>query len=86
MTAENRKQRLRHLGRIFFRTPIYYIATCTHNRREVLACESVHETFVDFAKEGPPHRAWLGAYVIMPDHVHAFIALDDQKITLARWM
>jgi hypothetical protein len=22
----------------------------------------------------------------MPDHLHAFVALDDEKITLAQWM
>ena len=85
-TAENRKQRLRRLDRIFVRTPIYYVTTCTDNRREILACESVHETFMGFAKEGPRHGAWVGAYVVMPDHLHAFVAFDDQKITLAQWM
>ena len=86
MTAENRKHRLRRLDRIFVRTPIYYLTTCTDNRRQTLACESVHETFIDFAKEGPRYGGWVGAYVLMPDHLHVFIALDDQKIMLAAWM
>jgi len=25
-------------------------------------------------------------YVLRPDHLHAFVATDDQKITLAAWM
>jgi putative transposase len=29
---------------------------------------------------------WIGAYVIMPDHVHLFIATDDEKITVSAWM
>jgi REP element-mobilizing transposase RayT len=85
-SAENPKQRLRRLDRIFVRTPIYYVTTCTDNRREILACVSVHQTFIGFAKEGPHHGAWVGAYVCMPDHLHAFVALDDQKIELAAWM
>jgi putative transposase len=86
MTAENRKQRLRRLDRVFVRTPIYFITTCTDNRRQILASESIHQTFINFAKEGSRRGAWLGAYVLMPDHLHAFVALDDQKIELAAWM
>jgi putative transposase len=86
MTAEDRKQRLRRLDRIFVRTPIYFVTTCTDNRRQILASESIHETFVGFAKEGPRYGAWVGAYVLMHDHLHAFVALDDQKIELAAWM
>src|SRR6266516_3589230 len=39
-----------------------------------------------FAKEGSCRGALLGACVVMPDHLHAFIALDDQKIALAARM
>ena len=86
MTADNRKQRLRRLDRTFVRTPIYFVTTCTDNRRQILASESIHETFVSFAKEGPRYGAWVGAYVLMPDHLHAFVGLDDEKVALARWM
>ncbi len=72
MTADNRKQRLRRLDRIFVHTPIYYVTTCTDNHRQILACESVHETFVGFAKEGPRYGAWVGAYVLMPDQSSRF--------------
>ena len=37
------------------------------------------------AKKDPPHGAWIGAYVLMPDHLHAFVATDDQRIRLAAW-
>jgi hypothetical protein len=26
--------------------------------------------------------AWIGAYVLMPDHLHVFVGLDDRKIDL----
>jgi hypothetical protein len=42
--------------------------------------------FVRFANEGPAHGAWIGAYLLMPDHLHAFVAYDDEKISLAGWM
>jgi putative transposase len=86
MTVDDRKQRLRRLERIFVRIPIYYVTTCTEARREILASDSIHKTFVGFATEGPGHGAWAGAYVLMPDRLHAFVAIDDQKIQLAAWM
>src|SRR5438105_1723284 len=86
MTADDRKQRLRRLDRIFVRRPIYFVTTCTHNRRSILAEESVQRAFVHFAEEGMHHGAWLGTYVLMPDHFHAFVGFDDQKIDLAVWM
>ena len=86
MTAENRTPRLHRLARIYVRSPIYFVTTCTANRRHILATEAIHESFLHFAEEGPEHGAWIGAYVLMPDHVHAFVAIDDQKISLSEWM
>src|SRR5882724_10942693 len=36
----------------------------------------------------PGFRSWrmVGAYVLMPDHLHAFVAIDDQRLTLSMWM
>ena len=62
------------------------MTACTANRRKILARSAIHESFIEFAKSGPEHGAWIGKYVLMPDHVHAFVALDDEKITLANWM
>ena len=39
-----------------------------------------------FGQEGPSHGAWIGAYVIMPDHLHLFIATDDEQIAISAWM
>ena len=79
MTAENRKQRLRRLDLVFVRAPIYFVTACTESRRNILATPSIHETLLRFGKEGPSHGAWIGAYVIMPDHLHLFVATDDEK-------
>ena len=85
MTAENHGTRLHRLERVFLRAPRYFMTTCTHNRRHILANASVHESFLRFAKQGPEHGAWVGAYVLMPDHLHAFVAIDDQKLNLSTW-
>jgi putative transposase len=86
MTAENRKRRLRRLDLVFVRASIYFVTACTESRRNILAKPSIHETLLRFGKEGPSHGAWIGAYVIMPDHLHLFIATDDEKIAISAWM
>jgi hypothetical protein len=60
MTAENYGTRLHRLERVFLRAPRYFMTTCTHNRRDILANASVHESFLRFAEQGPEHGAWVG--------------------------
>ena len=79
MSAEIRKQRLRRLDLVFVRSPIYFVTACLENCRKLLATPAIHETFLRFGKQGPLHGAWVGAYVIMPDHLHVFVATDDEK-------
>jgi putative transposase len=86
MTAENRKQRLRRLDIVFVRSPIYFVTASMQDRRKLLATPAIHETFLRFGQEGPAHGAWMGAYVIMPDHLHLFVAMDAEKVTLPAWM
>ncbi|MDQ2867233.1 MAG: transposase [Verrucomicrobiota bacterium] len=84
MTVDNRKQRLLRLDRVFERNPIYFVTACSAERRPILADQMVHSAFVAFAERS--ESAWLGAYVFMPDHLHLFVAIDDQQTTLSRWM
>jgi putative transposase len=86
MTAENRKQRLRRLELVFVRSPIYFVTACTESRRKLLANPAIHTSFLSFAQQGPLHGAWVGRYVVMPDHVHLFVATDDEKVTLSKWI
>ena len=80
-----RKQRLRRLDRIFASFPIYFVTACSFNRRPVLASAPVHRTFIEFAEAGETHGAYVGAYVLMPDHLHLFVALGEEP-TLGSWM
>jgi REP element-mobilizing transposase RayT len=77
--------RLRRLEWLFKRNPIYFVTTNTQDRAKILATPAVHKALQSFAESGPDHGVWLGAYVLMPDHVHAFVTLDDRKITLSTW-
>jgi putative transposase len=69
-------ERLRRLDWTFERSPIYFVTACTIDRRKILASAGVHERLIEFAEKGPEFGAWLGAYVLMPDHLHALVALD----------
>ena len=78
--------RLRRLDFVFERSPVYFVTACSHSRRRIVADAAVHEAVRHFAELGPAHGAWMGAYVLMPDHLHAFVAMDNEVLTLAIWM
>lgn len=91
MTAEEsppsapRKERLRRLDRLFPASPIYFVTACTVRRRAILARPEVHHVFLEFCRFGEERGAFVGAYVLMPDHLHLFVALDPE-LTLSEWM
>ncbi len=82
MTAEDHKKRLARLSTVYIRSPVYFVTACTHNRTQLLATKRMHDAFVTFGKRGADHGAWIGDYVVMPDHLHLFVAIDDDRITL----
>jgi putative transposase len=79
-------ERLRRLDCTFQRLPIYFVTACTHQRQKILNNADIHARLAQFGKEGPEHGAWLGAYVLMPNHFHAFVVIDDQRLDLSAWM
>lgn len=79
-------ERLHRLEHHFARHPIWFVTACTHARAPILANASSHSAIEEFAKNGPHHGAWLGAYVLMPDHLHAFVTLDDERLILSAWI
>jgi REP element-mobilizing transposase RayT len=79
-------ERFRRVERVFQRVPIYFVTTCTFNRSSILSDAAVHTRLVEFGNQGSDDGAWLGAYVLMPDHLHAFVAIDVQRLTLSMWI
>jgi putative transposase len=69
------KKRPPRLSRVFdvYATPLYEVTFCSRNRRSILANSSVHEAFLQACQVAHDNNAAVGRYVIMPDHVHAFI-------------
>ena len=78
------KARLRRLDRVFVDLPIYFLTACTLDRRPILDCELLHNAFRTFCLNSPQHGASVGRYVLMSDHLHLFVSLDE--ISLSNWV
>jgi putative transposase len=79
-------ERLRRLDCIFQRLPIYFVTACTHERRPIFGSANINRRLVEFGQTGCDRGAWLGAYVIMPDHLHIFVVIDDERLDLSAWV
>jgi REP element-mobilizing transposase RayT len=74
------------LDRIFPSTPIFFVTFCTYRRRNILAIDSIHAAFREFAiRAYVEHYVAVGRYVIMPDHVHLFVC-GPYEFGLGRWV
>ncbi len=78
------KPRLRRLDWVFADHPIYFVTACIFDRKSLLADTEIHQSFQDFCGRSPEHGAWVGCYVFMPDHLHAFVC--PVGISLSSWM
>jgi REP element-mobilizing transposase RayT len=79
-------ERLRRLETTYERRPIYFVTACTAERRPLLANELVHEAFLRFVEQAPDRGAWVGRYVLMPDHLHLFVVIEDDRVRLSEWI
>src|SRR6266850_575305 len=73
------------LHRVFLR-PFYFVTFNTHQRLHLLARAEIHETFRSFCERAQGHDVAVGRYVLMPDHVHLFVALPPEGVTLVKWV
>jgi REP element-mobilizing transposase RayT len=64
------------LERVFqkYDPPVYFVTTCTQDRRKVLANNVVHSVLINYGQHGVERGFALGRYVIMPDHIHLFVS------------
>jgi REP element-mobilizing transposase RayT len=74
------------LDRIWVDSPIYFVTTCTHHRRAVLAQPDIAEILIDEWTAAHDRHGWaVGRYVIMPDHVHFFCRAEYESKTLSEF-
>ena len=84
MTDVKCKRHLPRLHHVWTQYPIYFVTSCTFGRRTLLADPVVHRILLDEWRVMHARRGWsVGRYVIMPDHVHFFVApVGDRAVTL----
>ena len=74
---------LRRLERVWTQHPIYFVTTCTYQRKAILAREEVAKILIHEWSSARERHGWaIGRYVIMPDHVHFFCAPELSAKTL----
>jgi putative transposase len=66
--------------------PFYFVTFNSYKRIPVLACPEIHQTFRDFCIRAEENVVAVGRYVVMPDHVHLFVMLPPDGITLSKWV
>jgi len=66
--------------------PFYFVTFNTHEGLRLLARKEIHETFQSFCIRAEEHNIAVGRYVIMPDHVHLFVAMPPVGVTLSEWI
>jgi REP element-mobilizing transposase RayT len=76
------------LETLFTKTrPFYFVTFNTSTRAPMLARPEVHDVFRAFGhKAQDKYDIAVGRYVIMPDHVHLFVAFPASGITLSQWV
>lgn len=80
------KQRLTRLDEIFLKRPVFFVTFCTANRRSVLHQPAIHAVFVSFCQKASAFGAYVGRYVIMPDHIHLFVTILPDATPLSNWV
>lgn len=67
------RKHLRRLERIWIQDPIYFVTTCTYQRKQILACQEIADILIKEWKSARHRHGWaIGQYVVMPNHVHFF--------------
>jgi putative transposase len=67
--------------------PFYFVTFNTSKRARVLAYPEIHHAFRLFCRRAQnEHDVAVGRYVLMPDHVHLFVAFPPTGITLSKWI
>ena len=67
--------------------PFYFVTFNTSTRTRLLTHPEIHDAFRVFCRRAhEQHDIAVGRYVLMPDHVHLFVALPPTGITLSNWI
>jgi len=79
-------ERLHRLDQLYTECPIYFVTFCTDSRKELLACEAVHDAFRRFCLAATDRRVFVGRYILMPEHIHLFVRVPPPSENLSQWI
>lgn len=65
--------------------PVYFVTFNTHRRLKLLANQDIYNRFEEFAKAALQRGIAVGRYVIMPGHIHLFVA-GHYDFVLDQWI
>jgi putative transposase len=71
---------------MFPNDPVFFVTCCTHRRQRWLTDYEIHSTFIEFSERA--YSDWniaVGRYVLMPDHLHLFVA-GPPEFVLGKWI
>src|SRR5689334_18027919 len=78
MDSNERSPRLQRLDRLFVSHPLYFVTACTEDRTSILNNAKLHEDFRKFCQTGLECGVFVGKYVLLPDHLHLFVAFGEK--------
>lgn len=81
-----RKPRLSRLEWLYTDRPLFFITTATHQRRRLLGQDTVYKAFIAFSEKAVERGVFVGRYVLMPDHLHLFVAIAPGGEDLSKWV
>jgi REP element-mobilizing transposase RayT len=74
---------LTRLERVWIDDPVFFITTCTADRRAELANDRMHDICREVWTNATARYGWVvGRYVLMPDHAHFFCAPQQSQASL----
>jgi len=80
------KPRLRRLEWLYTNRPLFFVTTTTCQKRRLLDHGIVHRAFMAFSNEAARRGVFVGRYVLMPDHLHLFVAIAPGGLELSKWV
>jgi len=78
------RPRLQRLKWLFTDRPLFFIAMATHQKRRLLDRLPVYQTFLSFSEKAAARGVFVGRYVLMPDHLHVFVAVAPDGPNLSK--
>ncbi len=86
MTAAILMERLHRLEQLYADNPVYFLTFCTADRKAILANETIHKAYMEFAREAHARNIFVGRYILMPDHIHLYVKVPAPSENLSRWV